>query len=129
MTDSIIGILNLDINKTPLIKHYHEKKRIVTIAYTKDKNNNCIAYGAVIYKKPIKSIKWNKSQHVNTAIERLRKYTIFVSNFPLYNNKPKGWHDLFCKNLRRCLIKYGVQRKDINIYEDWDMPELIEIIN
>lgn len=101
-------IVNNTLRKDPLIKHYREKKRNITIAFTKDLENGMIKYGAVICHITKPQDIWNKSLHVKTAIERFHKYPIVILNFPKLKHKSE-YKTFFFYSLRSCLFKFGVK--------------------
>ena len=109
--NSIKSILNT--SRMPLIKHYYEKNRNITVAYTKDKQNNKIAYAAVIFKREHRTENWNKKLHRIEAIERFKKNAIVVNNFPYYECKLE-YYNMFNKNIRKCVMKFGTKSKDEN---------------
>lgn len=82
-------------------------KRIVTIQYKYDRVNEKLEYGATIYKSPLNtSEKYDKDGHKKTALARFQKHPIIVEGF-----KDKDGQQMFNKNLRNLLHKYGVQQK------------------
>lgn len=115
---------NLDFNRKPLIKHFYEKDRTVTVAFTKDRQNNLVAYGAAVFRRCNISETWNRSAHVRTAMARLKKYPIIVQNLPQYKTK-EDYNNNFFKNLRKCVILFGVRNRQTSPRVDWlFVPEL-----
>jgi hypothetical protein len=113
---------NIDLERRPLIKHYVENNRNITIAFTKDNVNNLTAYGAVIFHKCKDTEYWDKKAHVHTAVSRLKKHSVVVENLPKYETKEE-YNKLFYVNLRRCVLKFGCKNSNGGRV-DWDMPGL-----
>jgi hypothetical protein len=125
---SYLSGTNLDMTRNPVIKHWKEKNRYVTIAFTKDKINNLTAYGATVFHKCHDKETWNKKAHVHTAVSRLRKFPVIVENLPKYESKDE-YNKYFFVNLRMCILKFGVRNHFNDTIDrfDWDMPGLIDI--
>jgi hypothetical protein len=114
----------LDLSRVPLIKHFKEKNRIVTVAFTKDKKNKCIAYGAVVFSKSYPTEAWDRSSHIKTATNRLKYFPVIIENFPYYDSI-KDYKTTFHNNIRKCMYRFSTHNKSDNKKYDWEMPFLL----
>lgn len=73
---------NQTVNKVVNMKVFRrtEGKRIVTIAYIYNKEEQTLMYGASVFQKEGKST-FCRKDHFNTAVDRLVKCPVVINNF------------------------------------------------